>query len=183
MQGSCSAGKGCSFVHAKDKAAPAPKAKAEAKAKAKPKAEPKAQGKVCYYQGSPRPPLFALSSTITKEVLFSKHAGKLSVRHCKNPTYIKWGIYDKNYVKQWSDAEGRVIFSTKDEIEQYEEYARREALKLFNILNPNNKDPDDFFQDGPRVASREAVRAETPEKEKSKEASGKPTEKPRMFCL
>ena len=36
-QSNCSAGKGCSFLHApKDKAAPAPKAKADAKAKAEP---------------------------------------------------------------------------------------------------------------------------------------------------
>ena len=47
-QGNCSAGKSCSFVHAKDKAAPAPSPEAKAKAKSKPKAEPKAQGKVCY---------------------------------------------------------------------------------------------------------------------------------------
>ena len=59
------------------------------------------------------------------------------------------------------------FLSTQDEIEHYQERARREALKLFNILNPNNKDPEYFFQEGPRVASREAVRAKTPEKEKS----------------
>ena len=101
-QGNCSAGKHCSFVHSKDKAAPAPsaEAKAKAKAKAKPKAEPKAQGKVCYYQGlgyvSPIPlhNCFKALSDVAKKVRFSKHAEKQSVRHCKNPTYLKWGIYD-----------------------------------------------------------------------------------------
>ena len=118
-------------MHAKDKAAPAP---SKAKAKAKPKAEPKAQGKVCYYQGLgyvPPIPLrncFKALSDAARQVRFSKHAERQSVKQCKNPTYLKWGIYDKDYVKQWTDAEGNVIFSTQDEIEQYEEHARREAI-------------------------------------------------------
>ncbi len=108
-------------MHAKDKAAPAPspEAKAKAKAKAKPKAEPKAQGKMCYYHGlgyiPPPPPLqnsFDALSATAKQVRFSKNAEKQSVKHCKNPTYLKWGVYDKKYVKQWTDSEGKVIFST-----------------------------------------------------------------------
>ena len=92
-------------MRAKDKAAPAPEAKAKAKAKAKPKAEPKAQGKVCYYEGlgyipppPPPSPSFTLSSTTAKEVRFSKHAEKQSIRHCKSLTYVKWNICVQDYV-------------------------------------------------------------------------------------
>ena len=74
----------------------------------------------------------------------------------------------------------KLFFPTKEVVEQYEENARREALTLQNILNPNNVDPEDFFQTGSQPAGREAEQTKNSKNEKPKGASGKPKEKPKI---
>ena len=54
---------------------------------------------------------------------------------------------------------------------------------FFNIIHPNKVDPEDFFRTDSQPAGREAEQTKNLEKEKSKGASGKPKEKPKIFYL
>ena len=89
-----------------------------------------------------------------KKVRFSKFAQNQSVKHCKDPTYLRWNLSNKDYAKQWTNPDGTVIFPNAEAVEQYEEHARREALKLYNMFNPDNRlDPEEFFQTGSENAA------------------------------
>ena len=117
-QGNCSAGKKCSFLHppSKNSATPAPKqdgnknenknANKKGKEDNDKNAEEKPQGRVFFH--APLKTCFA--SIQPKAVHFSKFSQKKSVKDCKNPTYLKWNLVDKDYVPKRSNPAGTVIF-------------------------------------------------------------------------
>ena len=155
--GNCSEGKKCCFLHPskENSAAPAPKQQetassskdenkdSEAK-KAKAKAKPKAQAKVFLRISSPSSTCF--TTIQTKKVHFSKFSQKKSIRDEKLPTYIKWDTKIPEFVPTRTNPDGTVIFTTKEEIDFYEEWSRKQALKLWNELHPRKKrKAEDFF--------------------------------------
>ena len=75
------------------------------------------------------------------------------------------------------------FFPKKEAVEQYEEQARREALNLFNILDPANIDPADFLQTGSHPAGGDPEQTKNLNEEKSKGGTAKREEKPNIFYL
>ena len=184
MQGDCSAGKGCSFLHPPSgkKAAPAPKTKSGANKEDKnnKKDKEKPEGKVSFHA----PQSVSFVSMCPKTVRLSKFSQNQSVRHCKNPTYLKWGLNNKNYVKQWTNQDGQVIFPDEEAVEQYAEHARREALKLYNQLSPTKRlSPEDFVQEGSKNAAGDRDQAKNFSKVDLEGATAKPKEKPKVFYI
>ena len=77
---------------------------------------------------------------ITKKVAFHKHQTRISKKHEKDPTYIKWDLKIKTFVPSknlpkgpWFRGDGtpKVDFADLEEIEWYEEQARNEAYRLY----------------------------------------------------
>ena len=91
---------------------------------------------------------------ITKKVAFHKHQTRISKRHEKDPTYIKWDLKIKNLTPSKNLPEGTWFrgdgtpkgdFADLEEIEWYEEQARNEAYRLYKQAHSVKELTDEEF--------------------------------------
>ena len=157
--GNCSEGKKCCFLHPGKDVTGTPAKKQETASsgkdgdqdaegkKAKAKAKPKEQAKV-FLRISP-PTSTCFTTVKSKKVHFSKFSEKKSVKDNKLPTYIKWDARCSNFEPKRTNPDGTINHPEQEEIEFYENWSRKQALKLWNELHPKNKlKAEEFFVGG-----------------------------------